>query len=67
MYDNRVGIIDSQSPRLFVEAIAADWRTLGFDIIEDEAFFQLVLARLVPPTSDLTGKKFLNIAIFEFQ
>ena len=29
------------------------WGRLGFDAIEDEAFFQLVLARLVEPTSKL--------------
>jgi hypothetical protein len=34
-----------------VVAISARWRRLGFYVVADEAFFQLVLARLVEPTS----------------
>jgi hypothetical protein len=44
-------IVQTQTSRLLVDTIAAGWRTLGFDVIADEAFFQLVLARLVEPTS----------------
>jgi hypothetical protein len=47
----RTGIIESQTSRLLIEVITTAWRTLGFDVIEDESFFQLVLARLVEPTS----------------
>ena len=49
--NERTGIIESQTSRLLIEVITTAWRTLGFDVIEDEAFFQLVLARLVEPTS----------------
>jgi hypothetical protein len=44
-------IVQSQSSQLLIDVVAAGWRTLGFDTIKDEAFFQLVLARLVEPTS----------------
>ena len=44
-------VVQSQSSRLLVEVIEAAWRELGFDVISDEAFFQLVLARVVEPTS----------------
>ena len=37
--------------RWLIETIATGWRNLGFGVIADEAFFQLVLARLVEPTS----------------
>lgn len=44
-------IVEAQCSRLLVEVIGTAWRTLGFDQVDDEAFFQLVLARLVEPTS----------------
>ena len=44
-------IVHSKRSQLLVDTIQAGWRTLGFDVIADEAFFQLVLARLVEPTS----------------
>lgn len=34
------------SPDVLVEIIEAAWTGLGFDVIADEAFVQLVLARL---------------------
>lgn len=43
--------ITSKHARWLIEAITTGWRDLGFDVIDDEAFFQLVLARLVEPTS----------------
>ena len=49
--DDRVGVIESQTSRTLIDVVAAGWRTLGFDVIDDEAFFQLVLARIVEPTS----------------
>ena len=49
--DDRVGVIESQTSRVLIDVIAAGWRALGFDVIDDEAFFQLVLARIVEPTS----------------
>lgn len=44
-------IVEQQASRLLVDVIEASWRRLGFDVIADEAFFQLVLARIVEPTS----------------
>lgn len=46
-------VIEAKQSKLLVDVIRAAWRRLGFDVIEDEAFFQLVLARLVEPTSKL--------------
>ena len=44
-------VVVGQASRLLTDTIGAAWRTLGFDKIADEAFFQLVLARVVEPTS----------------
>lgn len=44
-------VVQSQRSQLLIEVIESAWRRLGFDVIADEAFFQLVLARLVEPTS----------------
>ncbi len=43
--------VQATSSRLLVEAIQRAWGELGFTAIFDEAFFQLVLARVVEPTS----------------
>jgi hypothetical protein len=43
-----------------VEVIEGAWQRLGFDIIEDDAFFQLVLARLVEPTSKADSVRVLT-------
>ena len=45
---------------LLVEVGQAAWSALGFDQIRDEAFFQLVLARLVEPTSMLDSTRVLG-------
>lgn len=47
----RRAIVEDQVSRLLIEVITGAWRRLGFDVIDDEAFFQLVLARIVEPTS----------------
>ena len=44
-------IVHSKRSQLLVETLRAGWCSLGFDVIADEAFFQLVVARLVEPTS----------------
>ena len=44
-------VIEGKQSKLLVDVVRASWRRLGFDVVEDEAFFQLVLARLVEPTS----------------
>ena len=44
-------IVEDQVSRLLVDVITGAWQRLGFDVVDDEAFFQLVLARIVEPTS----------------
>ena len=44
-------LVQATSSRLLVETIQHAWDRLGFDVIKDEAFAQLVLARVVEPTS----------------
>lgn len=48
-----VAVIEGKRSQLLVDVIRDSWERLGFDVIDDEAFFQLVLARLVEPTSKL--------------
>ncbi len=50
--DDRGGaVISTKRSRWLIETIETGWRRLGFDVIDDAAFFQLVLGRLVEPTS----------------
>ncbi|WP_342661669.1 IS1634 family transposase ISBli9 (plasmid) [Rhodococcus ruber] len=44
-------LITAKRSRWLIEAVETAWRRPGFDLIDDEAFFQLVLARIVEPTS----------------
>ncbi len=44
-------LITAKRSRWLIEAVETAWHRLGFDVIDDEAFFQLVLARIVEPTS----------------
>ena len=53
-------VVQSQSSRLLVEVIQNAWDALGFDVIADEGFFQLVLARLVEPTSMVDSRRVLE-------
>ena len=53
-------VVAGQATRLLVDVIRASWQRLGLDQIEDEAFFQLVLARLVEPTSNLDSRRVLD-------
>lgn len=46
-----VAVIQGKRSQLLVDVVRSSWQRLGFDVIEDAAFFQLVLARLVEPTS----------------
>lgn len=46
-----VAVIEGKRSQLLVEVVRGSWERLGFDVIADEAFFQMVLARLVEPTS----------------
>lgn len=45
--------VKGKSSQLLIDVIQSTWERLGFDQVRDEAFFQLVLARLVEPTSKL--------------
>lgn len=58
--DPGVGIIQTKTSRLLVYAVTTAWRDLGFGVITDEAFFQLVLARVVEPTSMLDSVRVLT-------
>lgn len=53
-------LVEAQSSRLLVEVVRGSWTRCGFDRIGDEAFFQLVLARLVEPTSKLDSLRVLT-------
>ncbi|TWP31876.1 IS1634 family transposase [Leekyejoonella antrihumi] len=44
-------VVQGQTSRILVDVVRQAWQRLGFDVIVDDAFFQLVLARLVEPTS----------------
>lgn len=43
--------VQSSASRLLVDVVRSAYESLGFEAVADEAFFQLVLARLVEPTS----------------
>jgi len=58
--DRGAAIVQTKVSRLLVEVVEAAWQALGFDVISDEAFFQLVLARLVEPTSMLDAVRVLT-------
>nr|BFF05704.1 IS1634-like element ISMsm6 family transposase [Brevibacterium otitidis] len=44
-------VVKSSRSGILIDTIRAVYDRLGFDAVDDEAFFQLVLARLVEPTS----------------
>lgn len=48
-----VAVIEGKRSQLLVDVVRDSWERLGFDVVDDAAFFQLVLARLVEPTSKL--------------
>lgn len=49
--DPQSAVVHSKRSRLLLEALQSAWTELGFDVVRDEAFFQLVAARLIEPTS----------------
>lgn len=55
-----MAVIGAKKSKLLVDVVRAAWRRLGFDAIDDEAFFQLVLARLVEPTSKLDSVRVID-------
>ena len=55
-----VAVVQGSSSQLLIEVTRGSWERLGFGVIDDEAFFQLVLARLVEPTSKLDSLRVIN-------
>ena len=53
-------VVRGSASRLLVEVVRGSWDRLGFGIVDDEAFFQLVLARLVEPTSKLDSLRVIG-------
>ncbi len=49
--DPRQAVVTAKTSRLLLQVLRDAWETLGFNAIDDEAFFQLVAARLIEPTS----------------
>ena len=49
--DPTTATIETKTSQLLIETITTAWKRLGFEAINDPAFFQLVTARLVEPTS----------------
>lgn len=52
--------VKGSASRLLIDTIHTVYNRLGFDVIDDEAFFQLVLARLVEPTSKTDSIRVLD-------
>ena len=57
--DPKSAVVDSKHSRLLAETLRSAWTRLGFDVVEDEAFFQLVAARLIEPTSMSDSRRVL--------
>ena len=56
----RPGLITSKRSALLWEVLTGAYARLGFDAIEDEAFAQLVLARIIEPTSKADSVRVLS-------
>ncbi|WP_441768675.1 IS1634 family transposase, partial [Kribbia dieselivorans] len=56
----RPGVITSKSSALLWQVLTSAYGRLGFDTLEDAAFEQLVLARLVEPTSKADSLRVLD-------
>src|SRR5690625_126666 len=57
--DPQAAVVQSSRSRLLLEVLHVAWDRLGFEVVEDEAFFQLVAARLISPTSMLDSARVL--------
>lgn len=53
-------VVKSSRSGLLIDTIRTVYERLGFDIIDDDAFFQLVAARLVEPTSKSDSVRVLD-------
>lgn len=56
----RPGLITSKRSALLWQVLTEAYTRLGFDVIDDEAFAQLVLARIIEPTSKADSVRVLN-------
>ena len=56
----RPGLITSKRSALLWEVLSGAYARLGFDAIGDEAFAQLVLARIIEPTSKADSVRVLS-------
>ena len=52
--------VSGQRSELLIRAVAGAYAHLGFDSLDDEAFWQLVLARIVEPTSKVDSIRVLE-------
>jgi hypothetical protein len=52
--------VKGSASRLLIDMIRTAYERLGFHIVDDEAFSQLVLARIVEPTSNPTALESLT-------
>lgn len=55
-----VAVVEGKRSQLLVDVVRESWERLGFDTVDDKAFFQLVLARLVEPTSKLDSVRVIE-------
>ena len=53
-------VVQSSASRMLIETITKAWEALGFEGLDDRAFFQLVAARLIEPTSMLDSSRVLS-------
>ncbi len=56
----RAGVITGKRSALLWQVLTEAYARLGFDVIEDDAFQQLVLARLIEPTSKADSLRVLD-------
>jgi len=56
----RPGLITSKRSALLWKVLTEAYTRLGFDVVADEAFAQLVLARIIEPTSKADSVRVLN-------
>lgn len=63
--DPQSAVVHSKRSRLLLETLQSAWTELGFDVVRDEAFFQLVAARLIEPTSMTDSARVLTEAGME--
>jgi hypothetical protein len=56
----RAGVITGKRSALLWQVLTSAYARLGFDVVDDEAFKQLVLARVVEPTSKADSLRVLD-------